>query len=91
MKWKQRVRHIKRKMKDSSATDHIMNAIFFKRMLNCNQSLIVGFKKQKYTTDCISCHLICLIMKLFGKKIATYSAKHVSKEILILFFRKLSY
>lgn len=87
MKWKQRVRHIKRKMKDSSATDHIMNAIFFKRMLQ----LIVGFKKQKYTTDCISCHLICLIMKLFGKKIATYNAKHVSKEILILFFRKLSY
>lgn len=56
-----------------------------------NQSLIVDFKKQKYTTDCISCHLICLIMKLFGKKIATYNAKHVSKEILILFFRKLSY
>lgn len=55
------------------------------------QSLIVGFKKQKYTTDCISCHLICLIMKLFGKKIATYNAKHVSKETLILFFRKLSY
>lgn len=74
-------------MKDSSATDHIMNAIFFKRMLQ----LIVGFKKQKYTTECISCHLICLIfffMKLFGKKIATYNAKHVSKEILILFFQK---
>lgn len=31
MKWKQRVRHIKRKMKDSSATDHIMNAIFFEK------------------------------------------------------------
>lgn len=89
MKWKQRVRHIKRKMKDSSATDHIMNAIFLKGCFN--QSLIVGFKKQKYTTDCFSCHLICLIMNMFGKKIATYSAKHVSKEILILFFRKLSY
>lgn len=61
-----------------------MNAIFLKDAENVTLfQPKPNSRQQKYTTDCISCHLICLIMKLFGKKTATYNAKHVSKEIFI--------